>query len=137
MDWTILRLTLQLSNQELFVWFSPQHQLTNGPYVNLTLKMPSCMVLFQKTYIWNNPQEQLIHNTHHMCASSKRLFMVSNKHPVPGLIGSVSSFLNMGSFIVLQIHHFLSFTLALIPSENLEKNKNVSMEERILCFFKY
>jgi hypothetical protein len=54
------------------------------------------------------------HSTHHMCASSKRLFMVSNKHPVPGLIGSVSSFLNMGSFVVLQIYHFLSFTLTLI-----------------------
>jgi hypothetical protein len=39
--------------------------------------------------------------SHHMCASSKRLFMVSNKHPVPGLIGSVYSFLNMGSFVVL------------------------------------
>jgi hypothetical protein len=54
------------------------------------------------------------HSTHHMCASSKRLFMVLNKHPVPGLIGSVSSFLNMGSFVVLQIYHFLSFTLTLI-----------------------
>jgi hypothetical protein len=67
-----------------------------GHFDNLTSRMHFYMVLSKRSFIWNNPRVSLAPFFQTMFVVFTRLFMVSNKPLVPGLIASVSFLLRLG-----------------------------------------